>query len=1135
MGSRIGGERRSKFVETTSFLAIATALSTTMAWAADVSIGNSVTTPVTTSTANSGAGNVTVTANGSVTVTSPAAVTIDSNNTVTNQGAITNNQESGATGILGQLTTTGGAAQNLTSSILNSKSLIVNGPASTSTLYNTAVFNAGIKLSGLGTFTGNIINDTNGSIAVGGNSSYGIQISAPMIGNLTNDGNISVPFNDGMGIMTTARITGTVTNTGTISAPNANGVGMYIGGGVSGGINIGGTVDGTAKGASIQTGTLPTTDDKGNPVYQVSGKAGVWIASDVSQGLGITGNGFTRAQETPTVPEGQTVRINGTTYIAGQQYVNPDISTAGESVISSQGGGTAFLVGPGGPGGYQNITVGARTDSPYSIVNKGTIISTSSMPRNTDPSKVNPYTNPLGVVTTDPSSAFVNVPGVAATAMSIEGAVVNGTIYRTTLSGGLFNNGGDIDATATNATATGIRIATYGNVSVINNAGDIIVTAADTTLNPTKASPGSLGGDAYGILVDSTSSLNTFINSGNVRVNSQGGGYHAYGIIDQSGTLSTFTNTGAIETVISPYNTTGSTIAVDLSANTAGVNFTNNGYIGGPVRLGSGTNTFSSTNGLQIGNLSFTGGNNSLSFTNSTLTGNITLGGGASTVSISGGSKITGGIVSTGTANLTLSQSQLSITDTQQVRVTNATIGTGSTVTFNLPGTSNGNGVLVAPGNVSIASGVTLTPVFTGILQTPQTYNLVTSGALSLGSSLASYFPTATSFMNTYTVQLNPTNSNVIQLTARRRSAGELNLGPNTSLVYEGAVPALALDSQVATALAAPTTRAGFLAAFNQLMPDTTDATRQAALTNQNQALGVVRRRFAGIADPLKDDADLASLWVQALGTAGSASTGSTDLQPKYSYWGVGMALGADWPVWNGAKAGVNITEMFTSVDRDVSNNSSLLIYSSQLNFYARQDIGRFYVQSIIGGGINQYSDRREIAMTGLRRTATGKWSGYQYGGTVEGGVRLEGGSIQINPYLRAGYLKLHENGYSEKNGGNGINLTRGDLNTDSFRGTIGLDFSKEFKLDYDSKLHTDFRTSYTRDFKNDPITRLTQFSAAGTPFTLTSLPHGPSVFALGFGVGHEDSFSAITLDYEAEFAKNIIGHVLSITLRFRL
>src|SRR5690606_12176898 len=101
----------------------------------------------------------------------PAGVTINSNHTVNNQGAVTNNQESGAVAIRAQMTGDNGAAQNLTSGIINGRTITVSGPAAGSAVYNTPLFNAGIRLDGLGTFTGNVINDTNGAIQVGGVSS----------------------------------------------------------------------------------------------------------------------------------------------------------------------------------------------------------------------------------------------------------------------------------------------------------------------------------------------------------------------------------------------------------------------------------------------------------------------------------------------------------------------------------------------------------------------------------------------------------------------------------------------------------------------------------------------------------------------------------------------------------------------------------------------------------------------------------------------------------------------------------------------------------------------------------------------------------------------------------------------------
>jgi outer membrane autotransporter protein len=186
------------------------------------------------------------------------------------------------------------------------------------------------------------------------------------------------------------------------------------------------------------------------------------------------------------------------------------------------------------------------------------------------------------------------------------------------------------------------------------------------------------------------------------------------------------------------------------------------------------------------------------------------------------------------------------------------------------------------------------------------------------------------------------------------------------------------------------------------------------------------------------------------------------------------------------------------------------------------------------GGGINTYDQRRDIRIGSLSRIATGKSTGSQFGGSFEGGVRLEGGKIEITPYLRFGYLKLHQNGYSEKNGGAGIDQTQSARDNQSLRGTIGLNLERDFALYYDSMLETDFRVSYTREFKNDPTVFTSRFSSAGTPFQIISQQHGPNVYAVGFGIGHRDSFSSVTFDYDAEFIGGLTSHIATVTLRFR-
>ena len=1060
-------------------LLLATTSLVTSAWADDLTVTNARTTSVTTSNVDgTGAGNLTVNSGASIAVGDPAAVTLDSSNTVNNAGAISTSVEQNATGV-NIFTTRNGVANFLAGSVVNSGTIAAVGPSSTSSIVNNDVFNAGIRLSGLGSFTGSITNS--GTIGVGGNASHGIWIAAPLIGDITNSGTIQTTGTNNVGIYTTAPVTGTIANSGTITGSGTGATGIYIGKNVSGGVLQSGVIT-VGQGPTRSTTDVDPKTGIGAIIPQVSSGPGVWLAGNVGEGMFLSGNSKTKAQEA----------------------ADTSISTTGDSTITAIGG-PALLVQPGGAGGYQNVVIGVRPDSPYSILSNANIFSTSSS------------------------------DGVGAIAVDIKGAVNGGTSYTASLPGGFANIGGDISASAVNASAIAFHVGAGGSVKEFYNTGDISVLTNDDTAANNRGLVGTKGGTAYGVLVDQGGVLTSFTNTGNLTVKSTGPN-SSLGVVDLSGSIKTFLNSGKITPTIDALSP-GSITAVDLRANTTGVNFTNNGtgIITGPVYLGSGTNTFTMDTAQQNGNVSFVGGTNTLSIKTSTVTGNIALGNSNSTMSLVN-STINGGLGFT-TGSLTLNVSQNSTINTpsgQVLKVTNASFDATSVLKMGLTGTQTGNGTLVGTGNVSFANGAKIVPVFTGIAATQQTVNLVTSGNLTLGSTVASLVQPNVSFVNSYTTQLDPTNPNNIQLTVRRRTTGEMGLNPNMAAAFNGAVNALNKDPDVAAAVLAPATRDSFLAAFRQLLPDTSDATRQIATAAQNLSLGAVRSRLTGIPDLRAGrDGDRSSIWLQAIGTGLSAKADGDDL--GYGDWGVGIALGADTPLSATTKVGVNITEMFNSVDFGVSPNSQLFIYGSQLNVYARQDLGRFYVQGLVGGGLNHYEGTRNIRIGTLKRTADGRGNGYQVGGTIELGTQIGLGSYSLDPYVRAQYLKLHQGLYQDTGGGDGVNLTVDAHDQTSLKGSTGFAVNRDYVVGIDSTLQATLRGNYSHEFKDAQNVFNSRFTSDSTPFTNSILLHGPNYYSAGFSVGHKDSFSSITLDYDGEATGKFVAHTATINLRFRL
>jgi len=1068
-------------------------------YASDLAISTARTTPADTTTGDgTGPGNITIESAGSVTVTGPSAITLNSNNTISNAGGIVNAQESNATGV-SILTTANGAANNITGSFTNTGAITITGPASSSSLLTTDVFNAGIRLNGLGTFTGDIINDniqtgvsTVGNITVSGNASAGIAIESTLNGNLRNIGVITVVGDHSYGILATGHITGSFTTSGITSVGNTDAVGNYIGGGVDGAYKFNGAlVVGTGAQLTSTNGITLTRLDP------LPAKAGVWLASHIGQGVLFTGNRLTLTQEA----------------------VDPVAAAAaqpGDSSIQVVGGGPALLVAQGGPSTtLANITInpGADTDT-YAVKSQGNMLVAGS------------------------------IPGLNATAVRVQGLLSGGTAYTSTLNGGFWNDKGNIQTVTVDATAIGFHVGSYGIVPRIQNDGDIFVNTQDTTANAGTGALGTKGGDGYAVLVDSLGSLSSFANTGGITVEAQGPTASAYGIVDRSGQLTSFTNSGSIGVFIQA-GSTGKTIAADLSANTTGVTLTNTGTIAGNVLLGAGDSTVSITGATSAvyGAITYQAGavksgNNTFTLNAGTVTGLVNLGNGNHTVSLVNGAKATGGIgQGTGTLSLAVDASNLTFLSTQPINASSASFTGASTVTFeiNNSATALPNGILQSTGAVSFSADSKITAAFTGLIEGEKTITVIRAGALSLGAPLSTLTDAPQSYINSSSFTVSPTDPNTLLLTVKRKTATELGLGPNTTAIYDAFSTALNQDVPVVTAFSALQTEAEFTKSIRQLMPDSSGALQQAALNNQDMAAGAIRRRMVGVArNGMPDHAagDVASFWAQALGDYGDQTAKGE--HAGFEVWGLGIALGADFPVFDGStNLGISFAETWHSANLKVSNKSPVEFYNSQVNFYGRYNARSFYFQASAGGGYNSYNQERQVVIGSVSRLAIGKWKGYEYGGVAEAGFMTQFSAYQFNPYIRGAYLKNHENSYTETGGGTGVNLTVAARNADNARAAVGFTLDRDFPIYYDSYVEAEFRGNFTREFKNDPYAVVAQFGV-GPSFTNYSNKRDPNRANVGIGIAHKDSYSSVSVDYDAEISKGYLAHKAGITARFR-
>lgn len=1070
------------------------------AGAGDLALNTASTNPVETANADgNGPGNIKIQVVGSVAVTGPVAVTINSSNTVSVDGAVSNSQESNATGVLIS-TTQNGVANNITGDYTMLGSISVQGPATPAA--GTDYFNTGIKVQGQGTFTGNITVDAlgtttetsglSGAMVVGGHRATGILIAAPMIGNVTHEGTISITGDNGHGIATTAPLTGNLNVAqGVISVGGAGAIGIYNGGAINGSWLMNGTVTvGTGPVVTSTNGvTLVTLDP-------TPARAGAWVAGNITGGMFMQGNRLTRSQEA----------IDPTTAAA---------ATPADSAVA--------VVGPVGI----LVTQGGLNATPSNIViSGGTATDGWSFKNN-------------GNVLVDGT-----VKGLSATGINIHGMAVGGQVYTTLFADGIWNDRGNIEVAATDTTAIGVNIGAYGTVSRFQNDGDIIVDTVDSTASALTGRAGTQGGNSYGIIVDAQGSLPSFVNTGNIVVKSQGGAFNATALVDRSGSLTSFNNSGLINTEVQ-LGSTGKITSVDLSANTTGVNFTNTGTIIGEVRLGAGNNTLNiiGKDASLSDNIIFQAGatktgNNTILINGGVAFGTIELGNGNHTVYLVNGARIVGGLgQGTGAITLGVDASQITLSGQRPIVASSGSFTNGSTLTFDIDNSAASlpGGILQSTSGIHIDATSRVTAKFTGLIDGEKVITAIKAPRLQLDAPLSTLASTPASYLNTAAFSLAANDPNTLLLTVRRKTATELGLGTNRSAIYNAFTTALNNDTPVVTALSALTTKEEFEGALAQMMPDTSGAVQQAAINNQDMAAGAIRRRLVGVAkNGMPDHAagDIASFWTQALGDYSDQKPRGE--QAGFDIWGLGIAFGADVPVFDGSTiVGIGFTETWHSANLQVAARSPVEFYNTQAALYFRYSGDSFYVQGNAGGGYNSYSQERRVTVGNVSRLALGKWKGFEFGGVVESGYILRAGNYQVVPFVRAAYQRNHENAYTETGGGTGIDLTVSARNPKNARASAGFTLDRDFPIYYDSYIEAEFRANYTREVLNDPYSLTAQF-AVGPSFTNTSLARSPNRANVGFGFAHKDSYSSVSVDYDAEIASGYIAHKAALTARFR-
>jgi len=880
--------------------------------------------------------------------------------------------------------------------------------------------------------------DTSGSIAP---TVAGAAVTADSSHAVTNNGAIN--FNNvsgATGVLVNGGVTSTITNAGTISlvedftATDADGDGDLDGafaqgsarygiraagaGAVTGSIVNGGVISiegADSAGISAETRLIGSVVNSGS--VSVTGDRGVGVRADsVAGDVRITGAISAQGEGSVGVQLGDVdgaVVLQNSVSVTGYRTTDRLADTVRAKLDADdlkQGGGAVRITG--------NVGLGVLLDRPP-----------------TDSSTDDTDEDDDGVTdTAEGTAALVSFGGAPALDIGSGVATTLGAVGTGDLAYGLVNKG-TITGSGVNdgVAAIGLRIGQAGGGTVtvqggVNNLAGTIVARA-------------FGAEATAVLLNAGAVVPVFRNSGAVGSEQNGGLQDSRAIVDLSGRLALIENSGDITAVVTPatdVTQTGKAVAIDLSANTTGAT----------VRqaLVASTDTPTITGEVQFGS-----GDDRLELLAGALSGTMSFGAGADSLVLDGGATASGALSdSDGRLAIDIRDGRFTVANAETVTVSSLSLGAKGVLAVSIdPAVTTAR--FNVTGAATIATGAQVNVNLTALSRGVQAFQVIQAGSLSVGQAGATL--AGAPFLYEAALRTD-TASGALYVDVRPKTASELGLNRSGAQAYSAAFDSLDKDDTIETAFLAQTTQTGFQGLYDQMLPDHSGGTLMSAAA-------ISAAVSSATAEPMAIDRSSGTgVWAQEVVFN---IRRDRDDAAGFKSQGFGFAAGMDLQ-GEASALGANVSFVTTDIkDYGAAAGEQVSMNLFGAGLYWRLDGGP--LQAAVRGGLGYafFDSDRKLVSTTLNLRAKSDWGAWMADAYAGVSYEWRVGGFYARPELSASYLRLAEDGYSEKGGGSGFDLTvdsrTGDLLTGQALLAVGWRFgdevywAPEIKAGYRAKL----------------------------------------------------------------------------------
>lgn len=657
----------------------------------------------------------------------------------------------------------------------------------------------------------------------------------------------------------------------------------------------------------------------------------------------------------------------------------------------------------------------------------------------------------------------------------------------TGLINGVTAGSGTLALTSTNSQTTNNAIGgTTGLAAVTTSDGSKVTFAHNVT-----ATKVTIGGGT-----DGTATQTAGLITGNVAI-AEGatlviaGGSGVTGAID--GAANNTNNTLVINSAL----TTASGVGTANGLNAVTINSGGNVTLGANVK--AATTTVAGTGVLNFGSAS------------RTITGNLTGAGATATMNLGGKAHTVTGNLTTGAANTIGVQINSGTgNDSGKITSTNATIAAGTTINVDTSKASS-----------FIASG-------TSYLVVAGTGAHTNAGVVTDNSAVLTFVEDRTTNDQRKVTATRTSSYQALATNTNAQGIGTVltNLaasGTGTLAAFQGALDNAA-NGGVITSL------------IEQVTPQVEAGSIQ-AVQSVGQSLDVVSARLSNLRAGIDtSNSGMAAggavadrgIWVQAFGM-----TADQERRNGISGFDVdtyGVAAGADSRVADHTRLGVSASYGNTDLQGTGAGRQTD-IDSYQVNLYGTHDMGRWFVDGLVGYAWQRYDSTRNI--TAASTIANADYDGHTYTLRANTGYRLDAGNgIQVIPNAGLTYFNNNIDGYTETGAG-ALNLRVDDTDAQSLFGRVGFDLAKEFESS-GMIIRPTVRAAYLYDFLAEEAETTALFTGGGASFRVTDARPERSSFNLGASLNVMTTQSVtLSADYDYVGRSNYDAHSGMLRARF--